>query len=171
MTNGISEVIISNLAEEMNNNNGGRGKVFKCMYIHLTQYTSSVRRESVTGLSFLRNDNIIPCWSSFSSCLCCLQSLLCSPDEVFCLSGFTHIISSAEEWSEAFKTNSSGSGKAENTLQPGQWTSHSYCSFGFAEGLSAIVSTTLFSPWSISSFCCRWKKSICLTQRLSKHSL
>lgn len=41
MTNGVSEVIISNLAKEMNNNNRRGEKVFKSMYICLTQGATS----------------------------------------------------------------------------------------------------------------------------------
>lgn len=34
----------------------------------------------MTGSSFLRNDNIIPCRGLFSPCLCCLHSLPCSDE-------------------------------------------------------------------------------------------
>lgn len=47
----------------------------------------------------------------------CLQALLCSPDGFFFLSGFTHITSSAGQWTEAFQTNDSG-------------TTHYECSHG-----------------------------------------
>lgn len=62
MTNGVSEVIISNLAKEMNNNNRRGGK--KCLKAYISVLPSvppPVRRVSVTGLSFLRNDKVIPC--------------------------------------------------------------------------------------------------------------